>query len=174
MPIQSNLYRLAGQLLSDFLDRNYFYLFDKKASEASRIFSCIVLGCLCMLVGMGGCVPMMYVSSPAPKSIPTPTSQPRATPKTSNNHHQAFFTAKALNLAIPGGPKFEPLYRDVGLDDEDWNEFNDIGKVIRGEMVGLNIYTGVRGVCVYAKPTRPPTFQNKHAHATPSPLPNLT
>jgi pre-mRNA-processing factor 8 len=24
----------------------------------------------------------------------------------------AFFAAKALNLAIPGGPKFEPLYRD--------------------------------------------------------------
>jgi pre-mRNA-processing factor 8 len=24
----------------------------------------------------------------------------------------AFFTAKALNMAIPGGPKFEPLYRD--------------------------------------------------------------
>lgn len=58
--IQSNLYRLAGQLLSDFLDRNYFYLFDRKA----------------------------------------------------------FFTAKALNLAIPGGPKFEPLYRDVHKDDE--------------------------------------------------------
>lgn len=38
VPIQSNLYRLAGQLLSDFLDRNYFYLFDKKASEASCVF----------------------------------------------------------------------------------------------------------------------------------------
>ncbi len=72
VPIQSNLYRLAGQLLSDFLDQNYFYLFDKTA----------------------------------------------------------FFTAKALNLAIPGGPKFEPLYRDVDRDDEDWNEFNDIGKII--------------------------------------------
>lgn len=46
-------------------------------------------------------------------------------------NHQAFFTAKALNLAIPGGPKFEPLYRDVDRDDEDWNEFNDIGKVGR-------------------------------------------
>ena len=25
---------------------------------------------------------------------------------------KSFFTAKALNLAIPGGPKFEPLARD--------------------------------------------------------------
>jgi pre-mRNA-processing factor 8 len=51
----STLYRLAGQLLSDLLDDNYFYLFDAKS----------------------------------------------------------FFTSKALNQAIPGGPKFEPLYRDV-------------------------------------------------------------
>ena len=29
------------------------------------------------------------------------------------------------------GPKFEPLYRDIEDDDEDWNEFNDIGKVGR-------------------------------------------
>lgn len=38
-------------------------------------------------------------------------------------------TAKALNMAIPGGPKFEPLYRDFEEDD-DWNEFNDIHKII--------------------------------------------
>ena len=43
---------------------------------------------------------------------------------------KSFYTAKALNLAIPGGPKFEPLYRDVHEEDEDWNEFNDINKVI--------------------------------------------
>ena len=73
MPIMANLYRLSGQIISDLLDRNYWYLFDRKS----------------------------------------------------------FFTAKALNLAIPGGPKFEPLHRDaVGLDDEDWNEFNDINKII--------------------------------------------
>eukprot|EP01038_Epipyxis_sp_PR26KG_P010035 gene10035-13492_t len=73
VPVMANLYRLAGQLMSDLLDKNYWYLFDRKS----------------------------------------------------------FFTAKALNLAIPGGPKFEPLYRDnVGVDDEDWNEFNDINKII--------------------------------------------
>jgi pre-mRNA-processing factor 8 len=73
VPIMANLYRLAGQLMSDLLDKNYWYLFDSKS----------------------------------------------------------FFTAKALNLAIPGGPKFEPLFRDnVGVDDEDWNEFNDINKII--------------------------------------------
>lgn len=73
VPIMSNLYRLAGQLMSDLLDKNYWYLFEEKS----------------------------------------------------------FFTAKALNLAIPGGPKFEPLFRDmIGVDDEDWNEFNDINKIV--------------------------------------------
>ncbi|KAJ9092119.1 Pre-mRNA-processing-splicing factor 8 [Naganishia friedmannii] len=43
---------------------------------------------------------------------------------------KSFFTAKALNVALPGGPKFEPLYRDMDNFDEDWNEFNDINKVI--------------------------------------------
>ena len=72
LPIMGNLYWLSNQLLSDLVDSNYFYLFDK----------------------------------------------------------EAFFTAKALNVAIPGGPKFEPLFRDVVEADEDWNEFNDIWKVI--------------------------------------------
>lgn len=26
---------------------------------------------------------------------------------------KSFFTAKALNVAIPGGPKFEPLIKDL-------------------------------------------------------------
>jgi len=43
---------------------------------------------------------------------------------------KSFYTAKALNMAIPGGPKFEPLYRDIFEEDEDWNEFNDINKII--------------------------------------------
>ena len=72
LPVLGTLHRLAGQLLSDLVDDNYFYLFDKKS----------------------------------------------------------FYTAKALNVAIPGGPKFEPLYRDVNPADEDWNEFNDINKII--------------------------------------------
>ena len=41
----------------------------------------------------------------------------------------SFLTSKALNMAIPGGPKFEPLFRDAEREDEDWNEFNDISKV---------------------------------------------
>ena len=72
LPVMANLHRLANQLLSDLVDKNYFYLFDKKS----------------------------------------------------------FYTAKALNVAIPGGPKFEPLYRDQFEDDEDWNEFNDINKIV--------------------------------------------
>jgi pre-mRNA-processing factor 8 len=45
---------------------------------------------------------------------------------------ESFYTAKALNVAIPGGPKFEPLYRGMSYnrEDEDWNEFNDINKLI--------------------------------------------
>jgi len=42
----------------------------------------------------------------------------------------AFATAKALAFSIPGGPKFEPLFRDQAAVDEDWNEFNDINKII--------------------------------------------
>ncbi|ORM40251.1 Pre-mRNA-processing-splicing factor 8 [Babesia sp. Xinjiang] len=42
---------------------------------------------------------------------------------------KAFYTAKALSTAIPGGPKFEPLFRDTH-EDEDWNEFNDVSKII--------------------------------------------
>lgn len=42
----------------------------------------------------------------------------------------AFYTTKALNMAVPGGPKFEPLFRDIEEGDEDWNEFNDISKLI--------------------------------------------
>ncbi|KAJ1942065.1 Pre-mRNA-processing-splicing factor 8, partial [Linderina macrospora] len=72
LPVMANLHRLAGQLLSDLIDPNYFYLFDLNS----------------------------------------------------------FITAKCLNMAIPGGPKFEPMYRDINPADEDWNEFNDINKII--------------------------------------------
>eukprot|EP01059_Diplonema_ambulator_P028161 TRINITY_DN46898_c0_g1_i1.p1 TRINITY_DN46898_c0_g1~~TRINITY_DN46898_c0_g1_i1.p1 ORF type:complete len:2356 (+),score=890.26 TRINITY_DN46898_c0_g1_i1:207-7070(+) len=72
VPVMANLHRLASVLLSDLIDKNYFYLFDLKS----------------------------------------------------------FFTAKALNMAIPGGPKYEPLFRDMDVHDEDWNEFNDINKII--------------------------------------------
>ena len=56
-----------------------------------------------------------------------------AFPDQRNNRHlfdlPEFLTAKALNVAIPGGPRFEPLYRDVE-EDEDWNDFNDVSKII--------------------------------------------
>ena len=41
-----------------------------------------------------------------------------------------FADRKALAFSIPGGPKFEPLFRDMDTRDEDWNEFNDINKLI--------------------------------------------
>jgi pre-mRNA-processing factor 8 len=77
LSIMSSLFRLSNQLLSDLVDKNYFYLFDINS----------------------------------------------------------FYTAKALNMAIPGGPKFEPLYRDMYEEDEDWNEFNDINKIIIRNMI---------------------------------------
>lgn len=41
---------------------------------------------------------------------------------------KSFFTSKALNTAIPGGPKFEPLYSKE--EEEDYNDFNSIDRVI--------------------------------------------
>ncbi|KAL3474204.1 NUC071 domain-containing protein [Aspergillus californicus] len=41
-----------------------------------------------------------------------------------------FFTAKALNVAIPGGPRFEPLYKDIDPNGEDFSEFNAIDRII--------------------------------------------
>jgi len=43
--------------------------------------------------------------------------------------HKSFFTAKALNQALPGGPKYEPLFRD-DVREDDWDEFNDLNKII--------------------------------------------
>ncbi|KAK6202977.1 NUC071 domain-containing protein [Scheffersomyces amazonensis] len=44
----------------------------------------------------------------------------------------ALFTAKALNIAVPGGPKFEPLYKDKinNAEVEDYTEFNSIDRII--------------------------------------------
>lgn len=43
---------------------------------------------------------------------------------------KSFFTSKALNMAVRGGPKFEPLFNDMDANDDDWNEFNDLNKII--------------------------------------------
>ena len=43
---------------------------------------------------------------------------------------KSFFTSKALNMALPGGPKFEPLFKDIDVNEEEWTEFNDIHKII--------------------------------------------
>lgn len=101
LPIMSTLYRLAGQLLSDLTDKNYFYLFDDNS----------------------------------------------------------FFTSKALNCAIPGGPKFEPLYRDL-REDEDWNEFNDINKLI----VRHKIRTEYQIAFPYLYNSRPRSVRTPYYH----------
>src|SRR5579859_147120 len=48
---------------------------------------------------------------------------------------KSFFTSKALNMALPGGPKFEPLFKDVDVNEEEWTEFNDIHKIIIRQMI---------------------------------------
>ena len=101
VPIVSNLYRLSHQLLSDYTDKNYFYLFNDKA----------------------------------------------------------FYTAKALNLALPGGPKFEPLFRDVDLD-QDWDEFNDITKLI----IRHHIRSEYRVAFPYLYNSRPRQVHLAHYH----------
>ncbi|KAK6912228.1 Pre-mRNA-processing-splicing factor 8, U6-snRNA-binding [Dillenia turbinata] len=42
--------------------------------------------------------------------------------------HKPLVKTKLING--PSGPKFEPLFRDMEKGDEDWNEFNDINKLI--------------------------------------------
>lgn len=44
----------------------------------------------------------------------------------------SLFTAKSLNVAIPGGPKFEPLFKDKinNPELEDFTEFNSIDRII--------------------------------------------
>ncbi|KAJ0161190.1 Pre-mRNA-processing-splicing factor 8, partial [Colletotrichum tanaceti] len=68
----ATLFRLSRPLVSDVVDKNYFYLFDLKS----------------------------------------------------------FLTGKALNVALPGGPRFEPLYKDIDPNDEDFGEFNAIDRII--------------------------------------------
>ncbi|KAF5567460.1 pre-mRNA-splicing factor spp42 [Fusarium phyllophilum] len=72
LPQMATLFRLSRPLVSDVVDKNYYYLFDLKS----------------------------------------------------------LLTAKALNVALPGGPRFEPLYKDIDPNDEDFGEFNAIDRII--------------------------------------------
>ncbi|KAJ2975731.1 hypothetical protein NQ176_g5360 [Zarea fungicola] len=72
LPQMAALHRLSSSLISDVIDKNYFYLFDLKS----------------------------------------------------------LLTAKALNVALPGGPRFEPLHKDVNPNEEDFGEFNAIDRII--------------------------------------------
>ncbi|CEP25031.1 PRP8 [Cyberlindnera jadinii] len=60
-------------------------------------------------------------------------SKPLISEITNKNYYylfdkKSFFTAKALNNALPAGPKFEPLFKEV--EEEDFNEFNSIDRII--------------------------------------------
>lgn len=72
LPQMAALFRLSRPLISDVVDKNYFYLFDLKS----------------------------------------------------------LLSAKALNVALPGGPRFEPLYKDINPNEEDFGEFNAIDRII--------------------------------------------
>lgn len=39
-------------------------------------------------------------------------------------------SAKALSMPLPGGPRFEPLYKDLDPNDEDLGEFNNYENII--------------------------------------------
>jgi pre-mRNA-processing factor 8 len=43
-----------------------------------------------------------------------------------------FQTAMALNVAIPRGPRFEPLYKDINPNGEEFSEFNAIERITHG------------------------------------------
>lgn len=68
----TNLYRLSSPLVTNVIDPNYYYLFDR----------------------------------------------------------DSFFTAKAINVSLPSGPKFEPLYRFDDPSKDDFNEFNSLDRII--------------------------------------------
>ncbi|KAI0446071.1 pre-mRNA processing splicing factor 8 [Xylaria telfairii] len=62
-------------------------------------------------------------------------SRPLLSDKLDQNYFYLFdlkslLTAKALNVALPGGPRFEPLYKDIDPNDEDFGEFNAIDRII--------------------------------------------
>ncbi|KAK2072313.1 hypothetical protein P8C59_006673 [Phyllachora maydis] len=82
LPQMANLYRFSRPLVSDEIDKNYFYLFELKS----------------------------------------------------------FMTAKALNVALPGGPRFEPLYKDIDPNDEDVGEFNAMDRIIFRNPISTVVY----------------------------------
>ncbi|KAK4447062.1 pre-mRNA processing splicing factor 8 [Podospora aff. communis PSN243] len=62
-------------------------------------------------------------------------SRPLVSDIVDKNHYylfelKSFLTAKALNVALPGGPRFEPLYKDIDPNDEDFGEFNAMDRII--------------------------------------------
>lgn len=78
----------------------------------------------------------------------------------------AFYTTKALNVALPGGPRFEPLKHEddddvAAADDADWNEFNDINKLI----IRRQIRTEYRVAFPYLYNNRPRAVQVGRYHA---------
>jgi len=44
LPIMATLYRLSGQLLSDLIDRNYFYLFDMESFFTAKALNMCIPG----------------------------------------------------------------------------------------------------------------------------------
>lgn len=60
LPIMAALHRLAGQLLSDLIDRNYFYLFDMESFFTAKALNMCIPGkslCFCifqLLILIGG------------------------------------------------------------------------------------------------------------------------
>ena len=62
-------------------------------------------------------------------------SEPLLTEVVDKNYYhlfdlKSFMTAKALNVGLPGGARFEPLFKDIDPNDEDIGEFNAMDRII--------------------------------------------
>ena len=123
LPVMSTLYRLAGQV---------------RPAAAGRRFK---PWCYCNLLGFAvfmqlpevatktghRCLPRTKARTcpfpPTPKLPTLPLLTAAAVGPGDRNYFylfdvNSFITAKSLNMCIPGGPKYEPLYRDMDTRDE--------------------------------------------------------
>ncbi|KAF7795524.1 hypothetical protein EIP86_006686 [Pleurotus ostreatoroseus] len=71
-----------------------------------------------------------------------------------------FFAAEASDIAIPEGPRFEPIHRDMDSFDKDRNEFNDMNKAIICQQVHTEYeaaFPHLTPTSVPMTPTSPPS-----------------
>lgn len=131
LPVMSTLYRLAGQVRRV---RLWHCPVPALAARASGGWCCCLwLQCAStpafMCEALGTPCPLLSSTHPPPPSprlpLPSPLSHPPQllSDLVDRNYFylfdvNSFITAKSLNMCIPGGPKYEPLFRDMDTRDE--------------------------------------------------------